>query len=209
MSEHWSLRKHDSKKVYKNLPFSTIKVWILEARIEPQDYVTNAQLQKWVKVSSLKSLQSYFSSNTSDVISSRDVRFAWSNSDEEEGVDIDLTPMIDVTFLLLIFFMVTATFAVHEVMGIKVPKAKHTQGYKEKKLVVSVNAKRQIFIGKREISITDLKSALAQKVSETRQQDVLFAADASIDWGFIGTILDEIKGSGVEDVKLKFEKKKR
>ena|ERR1712170_212983 len=116
--------------------------------------------------------------------------------------------MIDVTFLLLIFFMVTATFAVHEIANIKVPKAKNTKKSPDKKTTVSVDKDRNIFIGKQKVSLEELKQLLKQKAAQNIQQDVILAADHSIDWGFIISVLDEIKGSGIEDVKLKLEKKK-
>ncbi|WP_372371316.1 ExbD/TolR family protein [Candidatus Uabimicrobium sp. HlEnr_7] len=205
----WNLKKRDSQKIYKDLPLATIKTWILEARIEADDYVSSAELKKWVKASSLSIFESYFapSSTGSDVISSRDLSFGWS-TDDDEDTHVDLTPMIDVTFLLLIFFMVTATFAVHEIANIKVPDAKNTKKYQEKKMTVSIDRKRQIFVGKQQVSLSELKTVLQQKVSQSVQQDVLLAADRSVDWGLIMSVLDEIKGSGIEDVKLKLEKKK-
>lgn len=205
----WNLKKRDSGKVYKDLTLETLKTWILEARVEADDYVTNSQLKKWVKASSLNIFESYFapSSTGSDVVSSRDLSFGWS-TDEDDDNNVDLTPMIDVTFLLLIFFMVTATFAVHEIANIKVPKAKNTQKDQQKALTVSINNKRQIFIGKQQVLLEELNPILKRQAKQNIQQDVLLAADQSIDWGFIISVLDEIKGSGIEDVKLKLEKKK-
>ncbi|BBM88264.1 ExbD/TolR family protein [Candidatus Uabimicrobium amorphum] len=205
----WHLKKRDSGKVYKDLDLGTLKTWILEARIEADDYVANSETKKWAKASSLKILQSYFapSATGSDVISSRDLRFGW-NTEDEESTNVDLTPMIDVTFLLLIFFMVTATFAVHEIANIKVPKAKNTKKSPDKKTTVSVDKDKNVFIGKQKVTLQELKKVLKQKAAQNIQQDVILAADRSIDWGFIISVLDEIKGSGIEDVKLKLEKKK-
>ena len=45
----WHLKKRDSGKVYKDLDLGTIKTWILEARIEADDYLASSETKKWVK----------------------------------------------------------------------------------------------------------------------------------------------------------------
>ncbi len=208
----WALRKRDSKKIYKGLPLATIKAWILEARIEPDDYVTNTEIKKWAPASSIDELVAYFSPDTlgSGVMSGRDTKLPWeSRSSSEDEMTIDMTPMIDVTFILLIFFMVTATFSIHEVKNIQIPKAKHTTKGKQEKISVSVDAAGQIYVGKSKIELKDLGSYLKQEVSKTLQQDIVLTADHTLDYGFIITVLDGINGAGVKNVKLKLEKRDR
>ena len=208
-SELWHLKKKKSGKEYPNIPFDALKTWIFEARVETYDYLRTSSMKKWVKASSIKELAPFFApaSLGSDVISSQDVGFSFLGDNDEEELSIELTPMIDVTFLLLIFFMVTATFAIHEVKNIQVPKASHTEKAKKEKLSIAIGTDRKILLRKKEIRLEDLKAGVQAAVSETQQQDIIVAADKDLDYGFIMSVLDEINGAGVKNVKLQVQKK--
>lgn len=142
---------------------------------------------------------------SSDQISRRDLGFPWKNQ-EMEASEFDFTPIIDTTFLLLLFFICTATFSIHEVKNIQIPKSKTTSRYKEEKLALSIDKNRRIYLIREEVSFQNLKNKLMEKVSSTRQQDIILAADHSLDYGFIVSVLDEIEGAGIKNVKLKLEK---
>jgi len=206
----WNLKKSDSGKIYKGLPLATLKTWILEVRIDADDYVTNATLKKWVRVSKIEELTPFFAPESlgTDVISSEDLNLGWHRQGENQELEIDMTPMIDVTFLLLIFFMVTATFAIHEVKSIKNPQAKHLQKYKQEKLSVSVYKDKSIYIGKEQVSLKNFEKRLKARVAKTQQQDIVLSADKSLDYGFVVEIMDQITGAGIKDIKLKLERKK-
>lgn len=150
------------------------------------------------------------SSEESDKISSKDMGFGWKSADVEE-IEMDMTPMMDCSFLLLIFFVINATFAINEIKNIQVPKAIHTQPAKQdmQTLTVSLTKERKIYLNKgtEAIEIKDLKNYLAQLINSTSQQDVILIADHSLDYGFIVAVLDEINGAGTKNVKLKLEKK--
>ena len=206
----WSLKKKESGKSYTKIPFGTLKAWILEARIDPQDFVTNAALREWVPADSIAELASFFAPDAmgSDVVSGQEMSFPWQQRQAGDDVDLDLTPMIDVTFLLLTFFLANATFAMHQVKNVDVPKAAYTQEYKQDKLAVSVDKDRKIYVGRKESSLQNLKKTVMAEVAKTQQQDIVISADHSLDYGYIIAVLDEINGAGIKSVKLKLEKKK-
>lgn len=144
-------------------------------------------------------------------ISSKDMGFGWKSPDMDE-VEMDMTPMMDCSFLLLIFFVINATFAINEVKNIQVPKATYTQAAKQdlQTLTVSLTKDRKIYLGKDQnpVELKEVRNRLAKQVQNTSQQDVILTADHSLDYGFIVTVLDEVNGAGVKNVKLKLEKKK-
>ena len=206
----WSLKKKDTGKVYQKIPYTSLKAWILEARIEPDDYLTNPRLGKWIPASEIDELLPFFAPESlgSEVITSEDIAFSWRQESQEDDVAIDLTPMIDVIFLLVIFFAVTTTFAVHEVKNIRIPKSSQTSKYQQEKLCISIDKQRQVFLGREQIALNSLKKVLMRKVTVTGEQDVVLAADHGIDYGFIVSVLDQINGAGIKNVKLKLEKKR-
>lgn len=106
---------------------------------------------------------------------------------KEETVEVNLTPLIDVVFLLLIFFMVTTTFDRHAKLKVSLPESttKATQQQSES-LILSIDAKGNYFINDRQIinqQLDTLKSAILKTIGEDMNniQDValVLRADAN------------------------------
>ena len=92
---------------------------------------------------------------------------------KEESVEVNLTALIDVVFLLLIFFMVTTTFDRHARLKVSLPEssAKTTQ-QKDEPLILSIDAKGNYFLNDRQIvnqQIDTLKQALQKVIAEKNQ----------------------------------------
>lgn len=99
---------------------------------------------------------------------------------KEDTVDVNLTPLIDVVFLLLIFFMVTTTFDRHARLKVSLPEssAKATQQQKEP-LVLSIDAKGNYFLNDRQLVNRQL-ATLKQALQKTIGQDVKDYADVAL-----------------------------
>jgi len=94
----------------------------------------------------------------------------------KEDVAIDMAPMIDMVFLLLIFFMVASVVTELDKVKVALPKAKHANVPSEIKgrLILSVDANDQIYIGLRSVKIDELKKILAEelKLNENLRVDI-------------------------------------
>ena len=102
---------------------------------------------------------------------------------KEETVEVNLTPLIDVVFLLLIFFMVTTTFDRHAKLKVSLPEssAKTTQQQSDP-LVLSIDAKGNYFINDRQVvnqSLDTLKQALQKVIGEDYDMALVLRADAN------------------------------
>lgn len=102
----------------------------------------------------------------------------------KESPELNLTPLIDVVFLLLIFFMVSTTFDKESQIKVELPQAA-TQDEKvedEKVLDVVVDAKGRYYINQREVINTEvdtLKAAIVKAAGEQRDLTVIITADAN------------------------------
>ena len=101
----------------------------------------------------------------------------------DERVDINLTPLIDVVFLLLIFFMVSTTFDRHANLKVELPEAsaKKKQQQQQEPLVLSIDANGNYFINDRQVINTQLdtlKSALQKSVGDRKDVSLVLRADA-------------------------------
>jgi biopolymer transport protein ExbD len=127
---------------------------------------------------------------------------------ESESVDdesLNLAPMIDVVFLLLIFFMVATTFAtLEERMDLELPQAEsgETQVEEPRELVLDVTRDGQVFVDGN--ALDDL--ALAELLERTARRDprtpVTVRGDRDIDYGRIVRVLDLARTAGLENAGL-------
>lgn len=105
---------------------------------------------------------------------------------KEEGVEVNLTPLIDVVFLLLIFFMVSTTFDRHATLKVSLPESsvKATQ-QQDEPLVLSIDAKGNYFLNDRQIvnqSLDTLMQALKRTIGDEaaiKETALVLRADAN------------------------------
>ena len=115
---------------------------------------------------------------------------------------IDLTPVIDTVFNLLIFFLVGTTFLQAErEMKIALPVAASAAPISAmlQDLIVNVDAQGQVIVSGRVISPEDLESMVTQAVQNNPQQKVTVRGDRSVAYAHIVTVLDICKGAGIQE----------
>ncbi|MBT8130115.1 MAG: biopolymer transporter ExbD [Gammaproteobacteria bacterium] len=100
----------------------------------------------------------------------------------DERVDVNLTPLIDVVFLLLIFFMVSTTFDRHAKLKVELPEASAKQVQQQQQsIVLSIDAKGNYFINDRQLVNTrleTLKIALQKTLADEKDVPLVLRADA-------------------------------
>lgn len=95
----------------------------------------------------------------------------------EDKAEIDLTPMLDVVFIMLIFFIVTASFVKEEAINVNVPEDEPPQEQKENAaILIQVSANDEIFIDGRRVDVRSVRSLIAQKHAENPQAPVVVRA---------------------------------
>lgn len=110
-----------------------------------------------------------------------------------EGFDLNLTPLIDVVFLLLIFFMVTTTFDRETQLKIELPQASGEQKQATKTLEVSIDSKSRFFINDKELvnsGLETIKKALRQAAGDQKNPPLLISADGQATHQSVITVLD-------------------
>jgi biopolymer transport protein ExbD len=102
---------------------------------------------------------------------------------KKEDINIDLTPLIDVVFLLLIFFMVSTTFDRYAQLKVQLPEASNkAQQSTEAPLVLSIDARGNYFVDQRQVvntSLETLKAAIQKTLGDRKDVTVLLRADAN------------------------------
>ena len=94
-----------------------------------------------------------------------------------EEQEMNLTPMIDCVFLLLIFFMVTTVFKQPYILQVELPEARQAQVIEEKKLVASIAADGRMEINRHPVSLADLDQVLQREKQGTRSVTLVVRTD--------------------------------
>ncbi len=129
----------------------------------------------------------------------------FTSRETEEEVTINLTPLIDVVFLLLIFFMVSTTFDTTSQLKIKLPEASQNNESKPaKRLNLLIDAKGRFFLNSRELSNSKqatLRAALERSM-EGRDMPIVIQSDADSPVQSLVTAMDVVGQLGISQVSI-------
>ena len=123
----------------------------------------------------------------------------------DDEPEINLVPMIDVIVVLIIFFVVTATFDARSVIQLELPRATGEQSEAEQPLVVLVNADGRYFVDDREVLRTDLgslKATVAEVAGNERDRPVMLRADARTPYQAVVTAYDALGQLGFHRIMI-------
>lgn len=121
----------------------------------------------------------------------------------EESPQVDLTPLIDVVFILLIFFILSANFQKESSIEVDRPSASSsTVKEASKTLTVSVDRNHQIWFKGGVVNLTQLQFQMKSVVSKTEKINTIINADKSVDTGTLVQIIDAIRLSGISNVAI-------
>lgn len=119
---------------------------------------------------------------------------------EEAG--IDLTPMLDVTFIMLIFFIVTTSFVKEAGLEVSRPSAKSAQKKENASIFVAIGANDEIWVDKRQVDIRSVRANIERLHAESPEGAVIIQADESSNTGTLVKVMDQIKLAGVQDISI-------
>jgi biopolymer transport protein ExbD len=96
---------------------------------------------------------------------------------EEEETEINLTPMLDVVFIMLIFFIVTASFIKEAGIEVSRPEAEYAEPKPKANILVAISAKNEIWVDRKNIDQRALQSEFERLLAENPEGSVVIQAD--------------------------------
>lgn len=121
-------------------------------------------------------------------------------------VEIPLTSLIDIVFLLLIYFLLTTNFMVEEGIKIKLPQAKASAPQTEEVIVVYVDRQGRAFLGTQEVSLAMLFDRLREMIGKKQNKLVVIRADRAVILNKAVKVMDVAKAAGAGRLLLATEK---
>jgi biopolymer transport protein ExbD len=126
----------------------------------------------------------------------------------EDEAQIDLTPMLDVVFIMLIFFIVTASFIKEAGVEVNRPEASTQQPKDNVNILIAVNANNEIWMDKRRIDVRAVRANIERLHAENPKGAVVIQADNQSNTETVVAVLDAAREAGVYDVSLSTDPKR-
>ena len=130
--------------------------------------------------------------------------FSNMSAPSEEG-EIDITPMLDVVFIMLIFFIVTASFVKETGIEVNRPDASTSQAKPRANILIAINDMGEIWIDKRRVDESQVRANIERMHAENPQGTVVIQADEEAKTRPLVAVMDAARAAGVYDVSLATE----
>ena len=124
----------------------------------------------------------------------------------EQGVDINLSPLIDCVFLLLIFFIVTTVFVEETGVDIQKPEAASAHDLEKHSILIALSADGRVIFGGRDIGIHGVRGVVARQLRE-KEAPVIILADGDARTLPLVDVIDECKLAGARQVSIAANRK--
>ena len=120
--------------------------------------------------------------------------------DEEGG--LVLTPLIDMVFLTLIFFMLNASLSLNPAIRVDLPEAYTAQAVLQEEIVVTVSSEGAVYVGKNQVTTERLSTELKKEMARLNSRRLLLQADQNLPYRRLVEIMDLARLAGIETVAL-------
>ena len=124
---------------------------------------------------------------------------------EQDETEVNVTPMLDVVFIMLIFFIVTASFVKEAGIDVSRPSAASAERKERGNILVAITVNDQIWIDRRQVDRRSLRANIERLHAENPQGSVVIQADKGSKNGVLVQVIDAARLAGVKSVSLAAE----
>ena len=120
-----------------------------------------------------------------------------SRSRQEEDAKIDITPMLDVVFIMLIFFIVTASFIKESGAKVTKPSAENTEKHPRATVLLAIDENNEIWLDRRVIDPRAIKANISRLLAESPEGEVIVQADVESEAKTVLEVVDKLRDAGI------------
>ena len=121
---------------------------------------------------------------------------------QEEDADIDITPMLDIVFIMLIFFIVTATFVKESGIDVTRPDAETAVKQNRVAILIAIRDNNEIWINQRQVDLGSVRANVEKLHAENPQGGAVIQADRQAETGVLVEIMDQVRLAGVGAISI-------
>ncbi|SFX17879.1 ExbD/TolR family protein [Marinospirillum alkaliphilum] len=123
-------------------------------------------------------------------------------SQQQDDTEVNLTPMLDVVFILLIFFIVTTSFVRESGIEVDAPQASTAEVQAQASILIAITPDGDIWVDRQPVSLAALGPAVARLQAAQPQSGVVIQADKASRSGRLVEVMDRLRQAGVDRIAL-------
>ncbi len=127
---------------------------------------------------------------------------------EDDESEVNLTPMLDVVFIMLIFFIVTASFVKESGIDVNRPDAQTAEPKQKASILIAISEDGEIWIKKRRVDIRQVRPNVEKMLAENPLGTVVIQADEESKNGLFVQVMDAARAAGAFKIAIAAEKKR-
>lgn len=124
-----------------------------------------------------------------------------SRSTEDEA-GIDLTPMLDVVFIMLIFFIVTTSFVKEAGIDVNRPTASTAEKKEKASILIAISEAGEVWLDKRKVDVRSVRANVERMRAEAPEGAVVIQADKGSKTGMLVAVMDQVRLAGVTNISI-------
>jgi biopolymer transport protein ExbD len=124
---------------------------------------------------------------------------------EEEDPEINITPMLDIVFIMLIFFIVTTSFVTEPGISPRKPVAETATEKSRGNVLIAISQSGQIWMDKRSVELSQVRAMVEAAMAENPESSAVIIADEEADSGILIDLMDQIRLGGIATISIAAE----
>lgn len=126
----------------------------------------------------------------------------FSHKQYKEETEINLTPMLDVVFIMLIFFIVTTSFVKESGIEVNRPSAQTSKQKAKANILIAIRNDNEIWIDKRMVDIRAVRANIERLKASNSQNSIVIQADKDAKTGTLVQVMDQVRLAGITNISI-------
>lgn len=124
----------------------------------------------------------------------------------QDDTEIDMTPMLDIVFIMLIFFIVTTSFVKESGVTVSTPQAQTAAQQDNANIFIAITADGEVWIDRRPVDPRSVRAIVARLHADNPEGSVIIQSDEAAATGMLVEIMDQVRLAGVEGIAIAADK---
>ena len=123
-----------------------------------------------------------------------------------EEAEVDMTPMLDIVFIMLIFFIVTTSFVKESGVTVNTPQAQTASNQDSANIFIAITEAGEIWIDKRPVDPRSVRAIVARLHADNPEGSVIIQSDENASTGVLVEVMDQVRLAGVQGIAIAADK---
>jgi biopolymer transport protein ExbD len=124
----------------------------------------------------------------------------------QDETELDMTPMLDIVFIMLIFFIVTTSFVKESGVTVSTPQAQTASQQENANIFIAITAQGEVWIDRRPVDPRSVRAIVARLHADNPEGSVIIQSDEAAATGMLVEVMDQVRLAGVEGIAIAADK---